>query len=444
VDREQFGSVDQTKPRVVIVGGGFGGLQVARALRGAPVDVVLIDRQNHHLFQPLLYQVATAALAPSDIAWPIRRLLRRQDNVRVSLAEVQDIDTRSRRVLFEGGEVPFDYLVLATGASHAWFGHDEWAPFAPGLKDLADAIHIRHRILEAFERAEMAARPDKGDTGPTVVVVGGGPTGVEMAGAVVELARWALARDFRRIDPASARVILVEAGDRLLSAFPEALSEYAAEALTELGVELRFGLPVTRCEAGLVWIGEESVRADTIVWAAGVQASPAAHWLDCEHDAAGRAVVNDRLGVPGLERVFVIGDTASCRDPHGRQLPGVSAVAKQQGAYVGRLIWADLAGNALPGPFVYRDAGQLATIGRNAAVADLGWIRFKGRLAWWFWGMVHIHFLIYARNRVLISIQWFWSWLTFDRGARLITDATQPSTFNVEEPKIQGQSQRTE
>jgi NADH dehydrogenase len=324
-------------------------------------------------------------------------------------------------VLFEGGEVPFDYLVLATGASHAWFGHDEWAPFAPGLKDLADAIHIRHRILEAFERAEMAARPDKGDTGPTVVVVGGGPTGVEMAGAVVELARWALARDFRRIDPASARVILVEAGDRLLSAFPEALSEYAAEALTELGVELRFGLPVTRCEAGLVWIGEESVRADTIMWAAGVQASPAAHWLDCEHDAAGRAVVNDRLGVPGLERVFVIGDTASCRDPHGRQLPGVSAVAKQQGAYVARVLHARLAGRPPPPPFHYRNLGTMATIGRRAAVADFGWLRLDGTLAWLLWGMIHVMLLIGFRNRLIVMVDWLWSYVTFQSGARLIT-----------------------
>jgi NADH:ubiquinone reductase (H+-translocating) len=407
--------------RVIIVGGGFGGLSAARALSQADADILLIDRHNHHVFQPLLYQVATAGLSPADIAWPIRRLLRRQQNARVLMDEVRGIDTRRRVVLGGAAEYPYDYLVVATGATHAYFGHDDWAPFAPGLKQIADATHIRRRILLAFELAEGTTDAAERERLLTFVVVGGGPTGVEMAGAISELARKALAADFRRIDPRTARVVLVEAGPRLLSSFPERLSDYTVRALERLGVAVLRNVAVTGCDAAGVQLSERRIPAATIVWAAGVEASPVAAWLGVPAEHAGKVRVDATLQVPGCDDVFVIGDAALCKDADGRVLPGLAPVAKQQGAWVGRLLAARIGGGAEPDAFRYRDAGQLATIGRRAAVVDFGRIRFKGWLAWWFWGIAHIYFLISVRSRLLVAIQWLWSYLTFDQGARIIT-----------------------
>ncbi len=409
------------KPKVVIVGGGFGGLQAAKALAGAPVDLLLLDRQNHHLFQPLLYQVATAALSPADVAWPIRRILRNQENVRVQMGEVTGIAALDRQVLVGGRRIAYDFLVLATGATHSWFGHDEWAPYAPGLKHVVDATAIRRRILLAFELAEAEAEGAALEKLRTFVIVGGGPTGVEMAGAVAELALKALPGDFRRIDPRTAKVLLLEAGPRLLPSFPEPLGDYAKHALERLGVEVRLLSPVTGCDAEGVLAKNERIPSATVVWAAGVAASPAARWLAAEADRAGRVIVGPDFEVPGHPNVFAIGDTAAYLGPDGRPLPGVAPVAKQQGHWVGRLIACRAAGKPEPAPFHYRDAGQLATIGRRAAVVDFGRLRFKGWLAWWFWGIVHIYFLINARSRMIVAVEWFWSYLTYDRGARLIT-----------------------
>lgn len=409
------------KSEVIILGGGFGGLAAAKALAAAPVDLLLVDRQNHHLFQPLLYQVATAALSPADVAWPIRRILRKQANARVLMGEVTGIDTDRRQVRVGERCFGYDFLVIATGATHSWFGHDEWAPYAPGLKHIVDATAIRRRILTAFELAEAETEPAALDQLRTFVIVGGGPTGVEMAGAVAELARKALPGDFRRIDPRSARVLLLEAGPRLLPSFPEGLSDYAKAALEGLGVEVRLSSPVTGCDAGGVLVKGERVRSATVVWAAGVAASPAAAWLEAQADRAGRVIVGADFEVPGRPGVYAIGDTALYRDAGGRALPGVAPVAKQQGAWVGRLIAGRAAGKPDPAPFRYRDAGQLATIGRRAAVVDFGRLRVKGWLAWWFWGIVHVYFLINARSRMIVAIEWLWSYLTYDRGARLIT-----------------------
>lgn len=422
-------------PKVVIVGGGFGGLAVAKALARTPVDVVLIDKQNHHLFQPLLYQVATAGLSPADIAWPIRRILRKQSNTRVVMAEVTGVDTNARRVLIGDDAESYDYLVLATGATHAYFGHDEWEPFAPGLKQLTDATLIRRRLLMAFEQAEKESDEATRRRLLTFVIVGGGPTGVELAGAIAELSRKALATDFRHIDPRTTRVVLVEAGQTLLSSFPKNLANYAKTALEKLGVEVRLGSPVTACNAKGARLDDELISAATIIWAAGVAASPAARWLQVPHDKSGRVLAGSQMGVPGHDDVFVVGDTASFVADNGATLPGVSAVAKQQGNFVGKLIDAKISNRKSPGNFRYRDPGQLATIGRRAAVADLGRVRFKGWLAWWFWGAVHIYFLINTRNRLTVTVQWLWSYLTFDRGARLIVkddDSDQPGARTPE------------
>ncbi|HEX7719485.1 MAG TPA: NAD(P)/FAD-dependent oxidoreductase [Woeseiaceae bacterium] len=407
--------------QVVIVGAGFGGLAAATALSRSPVTVTIIDRKNHHLFQPLLYQVATAALSPADIAWPIRRILRRQKNVQILLGDVTGVDSDCREVTVGERQIPFDMLVLASGATHSWFGHDEWAPHAPGLKTIGDAVEMRRRILMAFEKAEMQDDTAERDRLLTFVVVGGGPTGVEMAGAIAELARRALAADFRRIDPRRTRVVLVEAGPKLLPSFPEALSDYARRALEKLGVEVRLGSPVTDCAASGVSFDGVHIAAGTIIWAAGVAASPVASWLNVPSDRAGRIEVNPNLEVPGHAGVFVIGDAALCRNDEGQALPGVAPVAKQQGQFAGLLIDARARGRKEPGSFRYRDAGQMATIGRRAGVVDFGRIRFKGWLAWWFWGIVHIFFLINLRSRLIVAIHWLWSYLTFDRGARLIT-----------------------
>jgi len=417
-----------TKPRVVIVGGGFGGLAAARAMNRIDADILLIDKQNHHLFQPLLYQVATAALSPADIAWPIRRILRRQRNARVLMAEVTGIDVRNRRVICGSRSEPFDYLVLAAGATHSYFGHDEWARHAPGLKQIVDATHIRRRILMAFERAEAVDDARLRQKFLTFVVVGGGPTGVEMAGTMSELARKALAADFRRIDLRTARVILVEAGPNLLPSFPGSLGDYARRALERLGVEVRLGAAVTRCNGDGVELGSERLEAATVIWAAGVTSSPVAQWLTVPADRAGRTMVDADFAVPDQDGVFVIGDAANYPHATGAALPGVAPVAKQQGAYVGRLIASRISRQMAPSSFRYRDPGQLATIGRRAAVVDFGRIRVTGWAAWWFWGIVHIYFLISARSRLLVAIQWLWSYVTFDRGARLITPDRAPAS----------------
>ena len=409
------------KPRIVIVGAGFAGLAVAQGLRRERVDITLIDRQNHHLFQPLLYQVATAGLSPAEIAWPVRHLMRRQANARVLMGEVTAIDTARKVVTLDRGPIAYDMLVLATGATHGYFGRDEWASYAPGLKTLDDATAIRRRILLAFERAEMASNPEECARLLTIAIVGGGPTGVELAGAVAELARRALARDFRAIDPAQTRVLLVEAGPRLLANFPEPLARYTAEALARIGVEVRLGQAVTHCDAEGVRIGAEFVRAGTVVWAAGVRASPAARWLGIEADRAGRVPVGPELRAQGQADIYVIGDTALAKNPDGAPQPGIAPVAKQQGAYVARALAARIAGRAGPPPFVYRDRGLLATIGRKAAVIAYKRVRLKGWIAWWIWGAAHVYFLVSLRNRIIVVTQWLWSYLVFERGARLIT-----------------------
>ncbi|HEU4517117.1 MAG TPA: NAD(P)/FAD-dependent oxidoreductase [Steroidobacteraceae bacterium] len=410
-----------TKPRIVIVGAGFGGLAVAQRLRRVDADVTLIDRQNHHLFQPLLYQVATAGLSPADIAWPVRHLMRRQANARVLMGEVTAIDTRRKVVMLDSRPIAYDYLVLATGATHGYFGRDEWAAYAPGLKTIDDATAIRRRILLAFERAEMASNPDECARLLTIAIIGGGPTGVELAGAVAELSRRALARDFRAIDPSRTRVLLVEAGARLLANFPESLSRYTEAALARLGVEVRLGQAVTDCVAEGIDIGTEHIAAGTIIWAAGVRASPAARWLGVDADRAGRVPVGADLTAPGHPDVYVIGDTAFAQNPDGTGQPGIAPVAKQQGWYVARALAARVKGRAAPPAFVYRDRGLLATIGRKAAVIAYRKLRLQGWAAWWIWGAAHVYFLVNLRNRVIVVTQWLWSYFVFERGARLIT-----------------------
>lgn len=414
---------DTTKRRhrVVVAGAGFGGLTLTRALARDDVDVTLVDKRNYHLFQPLLYQVATAGLSPADIAAPIRSILSRQRNAQVLLGRVTGVDVQGRALLLGEQRVPYDTLVLATGARHAYFGRDEWEPFAPGLKKIEDATRIRRDVLLAFERAEAATGDAEQRALLTFVVIGGGPTGVEMAGAIAELARKALAADFRRIDPALARVILIEGGPRLLAAFPESLSNAARAALERLGVEVRLGAAVTACDAEGVHVGGARIAARSIIWAAGVASSPAAKWLDCPRDRVGRALVAPDLSAPGHPEIFVIGDAAAIAQADGTPVPGIAPAAKQEGLYVARVIRARLGGRKAPPPFRYRHLGDLATIGRGAAVADFGFVRLSGRLAWWLWGGVHIFFLIGFRNRVAVALDWLWSYLTFQRGARLIT-----------------------
>jgi NADH dehydrogenase len=404
------------RPRVVIVGAGFGGLECAKALKRADVDVVLLDRHNHHMFQPLLYQVATAALAPNDVAWPIREIFRHQHNVTTLMANVTDIDQARQIVHGDGVETPYDFLVLATGATHSYFGHDDWASAAPGLKDLADARAIRHKLLCSFERAEIETDPARRQALLTFVIVGGGPTGVELAGAIAEVARQTLRRDFRRIDPKQARIVLIEATPRILSAYPEALSQYALRALERKGVDVRLDVRVTACAQEGVETSEGPIAAANIIWAAGVQASPAAAWLDAPRDRNGRVQVSDDLSVQGASNVFVIGDTAATPE----RLPGIAPVAKQMGHYVGKLIKARLGGAPAPAPFRYHHAGDLATIGRNDAVVRFRALRLTGFPAWVFWSVVHIYFLIGARNRIAVAFNWLWDYLTFQRSVRLI------------------------
>jgi NADH:ubiquinone reductase (H+-translocating) len=408
--------------RVLILGGGFAGLEAAKGLARAPVEVTLLDRQNHHCFQPLLYQVATATLTPADVAWPIRTILSGQRNARVLMANVEAIDPAGRTVRTSEGDFPFDQLVIATGATHAYFGRDEWAPHAPGLKRIEDATEIRRRILIAFERAELARDPAEREVLTTFVVVGGGPTGVEMAGAIADMAREALPRDFRAVDPARSRVLLVEAGPRLLASFPEELSAYARRALERRGVEVLTGAPVTAISPGRVSVGDRVVGAGAVVWAAGVAASAAADWLGAERDRAGRVKVAPDLTVPGHPNIFVVGDTAAVADGEGKPVPGIAPAAKQMGRYVASVIAARAEGRPPPPPFRYRHQGDLATIGRKAAVVKLDRLTLTGFAGWLFWSLAHVYFLIGVRNRIAVAFSWLWDYATFGRRARLITE----------------------
>jgi NADH dehydrogenase len=407
------------RPNIVIVGAGFGGLFAAQALARVEADVTVVDRHNYHLFQPLLYQVATAGLPPSDVAWPIRSILRRQRNATVLLGEVVGVDTARRIVDLGDRSIPYDYLILAAGSTHSYFGHDDWRPFAPGLKSIDDATEIRRRVLLAFEAAEMEPDPARRERLLRFVIVGAGPTGVELAGTIAELARFTLAADFRRIDPRSAKIVLVEAGPRVLAAFKEPQSEYALRSLESLGVEVRLNAAVTACDEHGVSIGAERLESATVIWAAGVAASPVGRWLGVETDRAGRVPVRADLSV--TDDVFVIGDAASVTLPDGRRVPGVAPAAKQQGRYVARVIAARIAARPPPPPFRYRDPGNLATIGRKRAVIEFPFVTLRGFVAWWIWGIAHIYFLVGVPSPILVSLRWLWEYLTYSRGARLIT-----------------------
>jgi NADH dehydrogenase len=391
------------RPRVIVVGAGFGGLAAARALAQAPVDVVIVDAKNHHTFQPLLYQVATAALSPAEIAWPIRHLLKSQANARVVMSRALGVDAAARRLLTQAGPLDYDQLVIAAGATHSYFGHEAWRTFAPGLKSLEDGLAIRRAILSAFERAELAGLEDANVVAATFVVVGGGPTGVEMAGAIAEIARDALQSEFRHIDPAAARIVLVEAGPRILPSFPQSLAAEAQRRLARYGVEVMTG-------ARVVDIDASGVRAECMI-----------SGLPCDHDAAGRAQVGPDLSLRDVPEIFVIGDAAAVMGPDGSPVPGIAPAAKQMGVYVGRLIARRLAGRSPPPPFRYRHAGDLATIGRGAAVVRIGSVQLTGLIGWLFWGLVHIYFLIGLRARFFVALDWLWSYVTYQRGARLIT-----------------------
>ena len=407
------------RPQVVIIGAGFGGLSAAKSLAKAPFDVVMIDRYNYHMFQPLLYQVATAALSPGDIAFPIRTVFRRAPNVRVVLATVSAIDAERNEVIAEANRIPFDYLIVATGARQAYFGHDDWAPHAHGLKTIGDAVYLRDRILLAFEKAETETDPDERRRLLNFVVVGGGATGVELTGAIAELAKRTLASDFRTINPGSARIVLVEAGPRLLRQFDESLSHSAQRALEKLGAEVRLGTAVTGCDEAGISMGPERIETRTIMWSAGVEASPAGRWLGAETDRAGRVKVEPDLSLPGRPHIFVLGDTALVTGVGGQPLPGVAPVAKQQGAYVAQVIVARVAGRPVA-PFHYRDYGMLATIGRSHALVQFGRVKLSGFPAWVLWCFAHIFFLIGFRNRLFVMLNWAWNFLASRRGARLI------------------------
>ena len=411
------------RPQVVIAGAGFGGLQATKALAKVEVDVSLVDAFNHHCFQPLLYQVATAALSPADVAWPIRAILRKQKNARVIMARVTGVDVQARLVRTSEIELPYDYLILATGSTHSYFGHDEWAPFAPGLKHIADATEIRRRFLLAFERAEVVEDDAERERLLTFVIIGGGATGVEMAGAIAEVAQRTLRHDFRHIDPRRSRIILIEAGPRLLPTFPKALSDYATRSLRTMGVKVELNRKVIGCDAQGVSFDGGRIEAATVIWAAGVVASPAAKWIGAETDRAGRIKVNADLTVPGHPEIFAVGDTATITDRDGHPVPGIAAAAKQMGQYVGKVIAARVRGRPAPRPFVYHHLGELATIGRKSAIVKLGVFQLTGFLGWLFWSAVHIYFLIGMRNRFVVALNWLWNYVTFQRGARLIGTA---------------------
>jgi len=421
-------------PQVVILGGGFAGLYAAKALRDAPVCVTVVDRRNHHLFQPMLYQVATAGLNPSDIASPIRSILRHSRNTEVLLAEAESVDVLGRKVTFtDGAAIDYDYLLVATGARHSYFGNDRWEPLAPGLKSLEDALDIRQRVLLAFERAERETDPVRRHAYLTFVVVGGGPTGVEMAGAVAEIRRYALRRDFRRIDPGEATVMLLEGGPRLLTSYPPSLSDEAKLDLRKLGVEVRTETLVTDIRPGSVAAAGWVIPTQTVIWAAGNTASPLLKTLGTPLDHAGRAIVEPDCTIPGHPEVFVLGDAAAFNHEARGTLPGICPVAIQMGGYAARAIEGDLAGRPRRA-FTYWDRGQLAVIGRGQAVADIWKLHFSGFLAWLIWIFVHILFLIGFRNRILVLLQWAWSYATFSRGARLITDETRAQPWTSPKP----------
>ena len=416
--------------RVVVVGAGFAGIEVARALGRANIPVTLIDRQNHHLFQPLLYQVATAALSPADIAEPIRKMLRHHPGVEVVLGEVTGIDKAARTVTLAGGaSYPYDTLVIATGATHSYFGHDEWEAFAPGLKNIEDARTIRSRLLLAFERAEMSRDPAEQKRLMTIAVIGGGPTGVELAGSIAELARYTLAKDFHRIRAETATVLLLEAGPRILTAFPEELASYAVRKLTKLGVTVRTSSPSSASRTIASSLAGEEIGVGLAIWAAGVRASSLGKLLGVELDRAGRVKVNSDLSVPGLENVYALGDLSLALDVHGKPQPGLAQVAKQEGEYLGSALVRKIQNGETAKPFVFHNRGNTAIIGRHAAVFDFGWARMKGWFAWCLWALIHVYLLVGFQHRFMVAIQWLWRYVTYERGSRLITeDNCQPTT----------------
>lgn len=418
-------TVSQAKHHIVVVGAGFGGLETVCGLTQKNVRITLIDRRNHHLFQPLLYQVATSSLSTSEIAWPIRHHFRKRPEVTTLMAAVTGVDKNARTVtLDDGTTLSYDTLVLATGARHAYFGHDDWEAYAPGLKTLEDATTLRRHILMAFEKAERETDPVRLAARLTFVIIGGGPTGVELAGAIAELARSSV-REFRNINSHKTRVILIEAGPRILPAFEEKLADYAKRSLEKLGIEVYLGKPVTECSPTGVVFGGQQLTAKTIVWAAGVQASPAAQWLDVEADRAGRIKTNPDLTIPGHPEIFAIGDTAAINDARGKPVPGIAPAAKQQGVYIAKLINKRLAhGTSANKPFHYQHLGNLATIGKSLAVIDFGWLKLTGAIAWWMWGLAHIYFLIGVRNRLAVALSWLWIHFRDQRGSRLITDGS--------------------
>lgn len=408
--------------QIVIVGAGFGGLQAVQQLKGAPADITIVDQRNHHLFQPLLYQVATASLTPAEIAWPIRAIMRHRPEVKTLLAQVTGVDVASRQIRLSGDTaVPYDTLILATGARHSYFGHDEWGSFAPGLKTIEDATRIRSRILLAFEAAERECDPELRAALLTFVIIGAGPTGVELAGTIADFARDTLPPEFRAIDTRMTQVLLVEAGARVLQGYPAELSDYARDALQKMGVEIALGQAVTEVSKGRVIFGDRSVRAETIIWAAGVRASPAAEWLGVAADQVGRIIVNSDFTVPGHPEIFAIGDTVSIAGPDGKPIPGIAPAAKQGGHYVAKALRARLAGSPALGPFRYHHDGSLAQIGKRKAVIDFGWIRLRGAIAWWLWGFAHIYFLVGVRSRLSVALNWLWIHARNQRSARLIT-----------------------
>ncbi|WP_119309722.1 NAD(P)/FAD-dependent oxidoreductase [Cohaesibacter haloalkalitolerans] len=413
------------RPKVVIIGAGFGGLSLAKSLKNAPVDIEIIDKRNYHLFQPLLYQVAMADLSPADIAWPIRSIFSKQKNVTVTLSKVQDVDTERRSVICDNCEVVYDHLVIASGSNHSYFGKDQWSENAPGLKQIVDATDVRRKILVAFERAELAKTPEEMARELTFVVVGAGPTGVELAGAIAELAHVTMCEDFRRIESKSARVILIEAGPRILAAFPEDLSAKAEADLTKLGVEVRTGAMVEDITDSYVVASGETIPTATAIWAAGVKIEGVGEWLGAETDRAGRVPVGDDLTVAGHPDISVIGDAAQVKWTDGKFVPGIAPAAKQEGKYVGKRIAALVAGKAFAEPFRYKHLGNLATIGRNSAVIDFGKFKLSGGLAWWMWGIVHIYFLIGVKRPLFVAINWFFSYVFHTKGARLITGLEQ-------------------
>ncbi len=414
--------VPENWPHIVVVGGGFGGLACIAYLKNLPVRVTLIDQRNYHLFQPLLYQIATASLSPADVATPIRGLYRNDPNVRVLMDFVHGINQQDKLVLCDDNEIPYDYLVLATGSKHSYFGRDEWAPYAPGLKRIEDGVAVRHDILKAFERAESSDDQEQINRLLTFVIVGAGPTGVELAGSIAELAHHGLRDEYNNIDPAKARIILVQSGNRILPTFPESLSQKALESLEKLGVEIMLNSRVTDIQDQYAQMGDKKVATETILWAAGVTASPASKWLNAESDRSGRVIVDDYMRVKDCNDIFAIGDTASSNGWNGNNVPGLAPAAKQAGKYVAKIIRGEITKQPYNQKFSYKHQGSLATIGRKAAVADFGWLKLHGATAWWLWGAVHVVFLNGGRNRISLLVNWIWSYFTFRVGIRLITD----------------------